>query len=313
MAVELRAQDFEDSDYVQHVKTMCRIIQDRPLSIFKSNDLFYPLFPDYYIERRAVKYLHNVTYNVIDSRMAAQKDTHGFREEYDELGKKKRMPFLDILLQSEIDGKSLSRDDIREEVDTFMFEGHDTTASAISFALFLLSNHQDVQERALEEQKLIFEDDLHQTISFEDLHEMKYLECVIKETLRLYPSVAAYARRTTNEIIYKGHVIPRGINIAIFAYGILRDPEFYENPDNFDPGRFELNDGKKPYAYIPFSAGPRNCIGQKFAILEMKVILSKVLRRFQLLPTSPLHQIILSAEAVLKSKNGIKLKLVMRK
>nr|CAI5825370.1 unnamed protein product [Callosobruchus analis] len=301
------------AEYVQNVKTMCRIIQDRPLSLFKSKDLFYPLFPDYYIEQKAVKHLHNVTYSVIDSRMQALKDNFGVREEYDEFGKKKRMAFLDILLQSELDGRPLSRDDVREEVDTFMFEGHDTTASAISFALFLLSTHLDVQELALAEQQQIFEDDLHRNITFEDLHQMKYLESVIKETLRLYPSVAAYARRTSTEIIYKGHIIPKGINIAIFAYGILRDPEHYENPDDFCPERFELNDGKKPYAYIPFSAGPRNCIGQKFAMLEMKVILSKVLRRFQLTGTTPPHKIILSAEAVLKSKNGIKLKLVRRK
>nr|CAH7752712.1 unnamed protein product [Callosobruchus chinensis] len=313
MGVEMRAQDFENSEYVHNVKTMCRIIQDRPLSVFKSRDLFYPMFPDYYIERKAVKHLHNVTYSVIDSRMQALKDNFGIREEYDEFGKMKRMAFLDILLQSEIDGRPLSRDDVREEVDTFMFEGHDTTASAISFALFLLSTHQDVQEHAVTEQKQIFEDDLHRTITFEDLHRMKYLECVIKETLRLYPSVAAYARRTSTEIIYKGHIIPKGINIAIFAYGILRDPEHYENPDDFCPDRFELNDGKKPYAYIPFSAGPRNCIGQKFAMLEMKVILSKVLRHFQLIGTTPPHQIILSAEAVLKSKNGIKLRLARRK
>ncbi|VEN41620.1 unnamed protein product [Callosobruchus maculatus] len=313
MGVELRAQDLENSEYVHNVKTMCRITQDRSLSVFKSNDLFYPLFPDYYIERNAVKHLHNVTYSVIDSRMQALKDSFDAREEYDELGKKKRMAFLDILLQSKIDGRPLSRDDVREEVDTFMFEGHDTTASAISFALFLLSTHQDVQENAVAEQKLIFEDDLQRTITFEDLHQMKYLECIIKETLRLYPSVAAYARRTGTEIIYKGHIIPKGINIAIFAYGILRDPEHYENPDDFCPERFQLTDGKKPYAYIPFSAGPRNCIGQKFAMLEMKVLLSKVLRRFQLIGTTPPHQIILSAEAVLKSKNGIKLRLVRRK
>nr|CAI5850393.1 unnamed protein product [Callosobruchus analis] len=217
-----------------------------------------------------------------------------------------------MLLKSTVDGKPLSIEDIREEVDTFMFEGHDTTGSAISFALYLLASHQDVQDQALEEQKTIFCEDIHRSVTYNDLQRMKYLECVIKETLRLYPSVPFFGRSTHQPITYKGNVIPTDTDIGIIAYEILRDPKFFPNPEKFDPTRFEILDGTKPYSFIPFSAGPRNCIGQKYAMLEMKSALSRILRNFRLLPTVPEHQITLTVETVLKSHSGIYIRVLER-
>nr|CAI5848782.1 unnamed protein product [Callosobruchus analis] len=114
------------------------------------------------------------------------------------------MAFLDILLRSTLDGQPLSREDIREEVDTFMFEGHDTTASAISFCIFEVATHPDVQEKVLEEQISIFGDDFYRNATLSDLQEMRYLECVVKEALRLYPSVPFIGRKTNEDTMYKG-------------------------------------------------------------------------------------------------------------
>ncbi|VEN63348.1 unnamed protein product, partial [Callosobruchus maculatus] len=212
---------------------------------------------------KAVKQIHNFTYSVIDSRIKTlqnstnvQNDTEG-----------KAVPFLDMLLKSTVDGRPLTREEIREEVDTFMFEGHDTTGSAISFALYLLASHQDVQDHALEEQKTIFCENVHRPSTYNDLQQMKYLECVIKETLRLYPSVPLYGRNTDQPVVYKGNVIPEDIDIGVIAYELQRDPKYFPNPDKFDPTRFEAMDGTKPYCFIPFSAGPRNCIGMYVNII----------------------------------------------
>nr|CAI5832394.1 unnamed protein product [Callosobruchus analis] len=304
MGVTVNAQNDEHSQYVQDIKFLLKVLSERAISVLKGNDLLFPLFPDYYHVRRAVKLLHSVTYSVIDSRR--EKLHQANKKEVvsdDDTGKKKKMAFLDILLKS---------------------TGHDTTSSAMGFAMYLLARHQDVQKNAAEEQRQIFSDDIHRNISYNDLQQMKYLECVIKEVLRLYPPVPMFARSTDKDVSYftfhhmhkieylLGNIIPKGIDIVMFAYGILRDSDYFPDPDKFDPLRFEANAGTKPYSYIPFSAGPRNCIGQKFAMLEMKSTLSKILRNFELHPTNPELKLILASEAVLKSTNGVRIRLAER-
>ncbi|XP_023309751.1 cytochrome P450 4d2 [Anoplophora glabripennis] len=314
MGVSVNAQRNKESCYVENVKEMCRISIERAFSIIKRSEVLYVLSPDYYKEQKIVKELHSVTNSVIDSRREElEQNKINYTDETSSVGEKKKMAFLDILIQSTIDGQPLSREDIREEVDTFMFEGHDTVSSATSFSLYLLAMHPEVQKRAAEEQRHIFEDNINRKSTHNDLQEMKYLEMVIKEALRLYPPVPVFGRATTQDVQYKGNRIPKDVNVTVLSYSILRDPDNFENPEKFDPDRFENSDGTRPYSYIPFSAGPRNCIGQRFAMLELKSTLSRILRSFELHPPQCEHKIILISEAVLKSKNGIKIKLTQRK
>nr|CAI5850388.1 unnamed protein product [Callosobruchus analis] len=308
MGVPVNAQEEEDSEYVKNVKLVSRLLSQRTTTFYERPNWLYWLTPNYYRAKWAVEKIHDFTYSVINSRIQTLQNSGDDQNNNEE----KAVPFLDMLLKSTVDGKPLSIEDIREEVDTFMFEGHDTTGSAISFALYLLASHQDVQDQALEEQKTIFCEDIHRSVTYNDLQRMKYLECVIKETLRLYPSVPFFGRSTHQPITYKGNVIPTDTDIGIIAYEILRDPKFFPNPEKFDPTRFEILDGTKPYSFIPFSAGPRNCIGQKYAMLEMKSALSRILRNFRLLPTVPEHQITLTVETVLKSHSGIYIRVLER-
>lgn len=117
----------------------------------------------------------------------------------DGMGIRKKQALLDVLLQSTIDGKALTNEDIREEVDTFMFEGHDTTTSASCFALYEISKHPDVQQKIYEELTDVMGDRMDEGLSYSDLGEMKYLELVIKEVLRMYPPVPMFGRRTEEE------------------------------------------------------------------------------------------------------------------
>ena len=119
----------------------------------------------------------------------------------DELGIKKRMALLDVLLQSTVDGKPLTNSDIREEVDTFMFEGHDTTTSAICFSLYAISKHPEVERKIYEELQLVLggREKKDEGLKYSDLGELKYLELVIKEVLRMYPPVPMFGRRTEED------------------------------------------------------------------------------------------------------------------
>ncbi|KAJ8943364.1 hypothetical protein NQ318_002597 [Aromia moschata] len=314
MGVSINAQTNCDSDYVFAVKEMCRITFERSLSPIKMFDLLYPLCIDFYRERRYLKTLHDYTDSVIRSRRQELAKGNKQIENDEQVGSKKKMAFLDLLLNTTMDGKPLSDDFIREEVDTFMFEGHDTTSSAISFALYCLAQHPVIQERAFEEQKILFAKDRSKPVTYRDIQEMKYLDLVIKEVLRLYPSVPLIGRAADKDIEFKdGHVIPKDVSIFIFVYGANRDPKYFSEPEKFDPTRFENADGSYPYSYIPFSAGSRNCIGQKFAMLEVKSAISKVLRNYELLPATPKHEPVLLPQAVLSSANGIRIKIRRRK
>ena len=132
--------------------------------------------------------MHAFTNAVIKKRMDhLQSDT--FNDDFvDDVGGKRKHAFLDLLLQSKVDGKPLDAEDIREEVDTFMFEGHDTTTSGISFCLLNIAKHPEVQQRVYEEFQEVLGD--NKSITMQDLNQLHYLEKVIKESLRLYPSVS---------------------------------------------------------------------------------------------------------------------------
>ncbi|KAF2897329.1 hypothetical protein ILUMI_08847, partial [Ignelater luminosus] len=317
MGTKVHAQDNSESKYVFSVKEMSRIIMDRMFSAPKRIDSLYYFSKDYQKETEALKVLHGYTDSVIRSRKQEIIKNNGQNDKValgeDDIGRKERKTFLDILLQYTKDGQSMTDAEIREEVNTFMFEGHDTTASAISFALYALAENPDVQRKVVEELRSIFGDDKDRPATHRELQEMKYLEMVIKETLRLYPSVPFYIRHVHEDVEYDGGIIPKGTNLMIFAYGLHRDAETFPETKRFDPERFtqENQVGRSPYAYVPFSAGPRNCIGQKYAMLEMKSLLAKVLRNYELLEV-PEHKIVLASESVLKSATGMHVQLRKR-
>ncbi|XP_057655374.1 cytochrome P450 4V2-like isoform X2 [Diorhabda carinulata] len=312
MGTKLDALNNGSSEYVKSVRTMCSIFIDRISSVLHPS--LYCLTPNYYREQKALKVLHHHTESIIEKRIEemSRKDESSY---VDTKVKKKRLAFLDLLLNSRVDGESLSREEIREEVDTFMFEGHDTTAAAISFALYCLSTNPGVQEKAYQEQRNIFGKNLKNAKpTIPQLQDMKYLDKVLKETLRLYPSVPFLARRTPSEEMKFGeYTLPKNIDILISIFAMHRDPIYFPDPLKMDPDRFDDDSNRSnSFVYTPFSAGPRNCIGQKFAMLEMKSIISKVLRNYKLLPTNPFHEIKLVANIVLGSNNGICLTLEKR-
>lgn len=286
------------------------IVSQRFIKVWQRNYWIFRLTSpkEYKRLNDSIKLMHEFTENIImERRQSLEKslsENSSEVSEDSEFGVKKRMALLDVLLQSTVNGKPLSNEDIREEVDTFMFEGHDTTTSGISFALCLISRHPEVQQKIIEEIKEVLGTDKDRPVTLRDLGELKYLECVIKESLRLYPPVPIIGRHFTEDVVIRGNKIPAGTNYTVGIYVTLRDPMYFSEPEKFKPERF-LDDSMNKmnaYAYIPFSAGPRNCIGQKFAILEMKSTISKILRHFELLPLGP--EVRPMMNLVLRSANG---------
>ncbi|CAB3369782.1 Hypothetical predicted protein [Cloeon dipterum] len=317
MGTSVHAQTDSESEYVSAMYEITDLIVYRMLRPWLHPDFIHDMTPTGRNFKRCLKTLHGFTNNVIQERKeefrrrkASGEPTH----DGDDIGMKKRTAFLDLLLEMSEGKGEFSDEDIREEVDTFMFEGHDTTAMAMSWGLYYLGCNPDVQQKCVEELEEIFGDD-NRAPTYTDLSQMKYLERVIKETLRLRPSVFMIGRQVTTDLKFDGFSFPKGTGIYLHIISIHQNPKLYPNPEKFDPDRFlpENALGRHPYAYIPFSAGPRNCIGQKFAMLEQKSLLSTLLRNFKLKTAYPEKSSEYIPDLILRPKNGIEIELTLRK
>lgn len=275
-------------------------------------DFLYLLTPQGRLYHHDIQAIHKFTKKVIRERKEVKLAEQRLIEPSSDI--KKRPMFLDVLLDHHITEDSISEEDIREEVDTFMFEGHDTTSAAISWCIYLLGRNPEMQKKVQDEMDAIFANDVDRYATVADLKEMKFLECCIKETLRLFPSVPIIGREVHKEFSVNGNVVPQGAIVVVFSYMLHRDPQSFPRPEEFFPERFlpENSLGRHPFAYVPFSAGPRNCIGQRFALMEEKIVLSNLFRRFSVTSLVPRHNLKLAGELVLRNQNGIEVELTPR-
>ncbi|XP_017837164.1 cytochrome P450 4e3-like [Drosophila busckii] len=289
MGTRVNCIEGENSPIVLGIETLCCVLSERVLSLFKRQEIIYKCTSLYRQQQRSLTTLRYEFARIIEQRRELIKTMHTEPEQDDDLDiKRPKMAFLDNLLTASVEGKPLSFEEIFEEVCTFMFEGHDTTASAITFAIYCLGMSPAAQQRAFEEQQQIFGSAQDRHPSYEQLQNMHYLDLVIKETLRIFPSVPFIFRTAREPTVIVDKYIPQGTTMALAIVAIGHSHHSFDEPFEFRPERFEPAERTRTQANafdnVPFSAGPRNCIGQKFALLELKVTLSKLLRRFRILP-----------------------------
>ncbi|NXA46272.1 CP46A hydroxylase, partial [Nothocercus julius] len=189
---------------------------------------------------------------------------------------------LDILTQI------LKGDDLKETKDdenildnfvAFFVGGHETTANQLSFTVMALAQHPEILERLQAEVDEVI--GAKRDIDYEDICKLTYLSQVLKESLRLYPPVPGTLRWTETEIVIDGIKIPANTTLTFSTYVMGRMERFFKDPLTFDPERFSKEAPKPYYSYFPFSLGPRSCIGQVFSQMEAKVVLAKLLQRFE--------------------------------
>ncbi|NXK91306.1 CP4B1 protein, partial [Formicarius rufipectus] len=291
--------------YIRAVYDLTNLLSKR-IQTFSFKDVFYNLSRKGREFQDACKLAHTHTDKIIQERKMLLSN----EEEHDKIQKKRHLDFLDILLCSkDANGVGLSDEDLRAEVDTFMFEGHDTTASGISWLFYCMALQPEYQQRCREEIQEILGD--RDTIEWDDLGKMTYTTMCIKESLRLFPPVPSVSRQLSKPITFPdGRSLPAGCLVGLNIFGIHRNRNVWEHPEIYDPLRFspENSTQRHSHAFLPFSAGPRNCIGQQFAMNEMKVALALTLLRFELSPD--LSKIpIMIPQVVLRSSNGIHLHL----
>ncbi|KAJ8947562.1 hypothetical protein NQ318_005042 [Aromia moschata] len=335
MGVEKTEEDNTGFDYAMSVMKMCNILHLRHYKIWLRPDFIFKFTNMNREQSHLLDIIHSLTQQVI-KRKKENYFARGMKSEEslyqklwevpnttkkkgddldendeNDIGEKRRLAFLDYMIEaSQTKGNTLSDDEIKEEVDTIMFEGHDTTAAASSFVLSILGVHQDIQEKVFEELKEIFQDDLYRPITFNDTVKMKYLERVILETLRMYPQVV----NEDVKLASGDYTIPKGTTVVIGTYLIHRNTKYYSNPEKFDPDNFlpERCQNRPYYAYIPFSAGPRSCVGRKYAMLKLKVLLASVLRKFRTISIKDEKDFKLQGDIILKREDGFHIRLEER-
>ena len=305
--------------YIKAVYDMSVLISDRGRNPLYIVDWIYSLSTGGRKAKKLCKILHDHSEEVIRERKKALgldgsnegsrvgKDTTKVLETAAK--QKKHLDFLDILLTAkDEEGNGLTDLEIRNEADTFMFEGHDTTTSGMSWTLYCLAKHPEHQEKVREEVRSVLMG--REWLESDDLKELKYTQWCIKEAMRLYPPVFQIFREASEDMDLGGYQVPKGTQIRIAILNMHRHPDIWPNPDEFDPLRFHPSnaEGRDPFAYIPFSAGHRNCIGQSFAMNEEKTVVASIVHRFAL-SLEEGHKVEMAPKLLLRSKEDIQLKL----
>jgi cytochrome P450 len=224
-------------------------------------------FPSHVRFLRAVSALDEVVYRLIDERR------RGGLEGGDVLST--------LLSVRDEAGEPMSDRQIRDEVVTLLVAGHESTGATLSWLLYLLSRYPTVARRVDAELEEVLGG---RTVTFQDLPRLPYLSMVLKETLRLYPPFWMLTRTPVADDVLSGHRIPAGSILMFSAYVTQRRPDFWPNPEAFDPERFtpERSADRPQFAYFPFGGGPRLCIGARLAEMQSLLVLSAVLQRYAL-------------------------------
>ncbi|EDV20811.1 uncharacterized protein TRIADDRAFT_60697 [Trichoplax adhaerens] len=299
----------ERHPYVNAVYQLSYLITERLFRITGYVDWLYRLTESGRRYYRLCKFVHQFTEKIIrEKRQLLKENTN----QYDS-NQKRRLDFIDIILQTrDEDGNCLSDKEINDEINTFMFAGHDTTSSALSWTLYCLAKNPEHQAKVREEADAILnhKDDLE----WDDLNnKLAYTLMCIKEAMRLYAVVPNIERKLDDYVEINGKVLPPGTHIVIQLYILARRSEIWPEPDRFNPLRFSEENIQKrdAYDYIPFSAGPRNCIGKNFALEELKIVLAKIIYNYEI-ELDPARQVTRYYSVISQPTDGIWIKIKRR-
>ncbi|EDW01979.1 GH21738 [Drosophila grimshawi] len=315
-ALGVRLDDCADGDeYRNNITIAEHSFINRVINPLLGSDTLYNNFGNGRKDIPTLKNLHAFSSNIIKKRRQ-NFNREAYETESSDLNTKQRYAMLDTMLLAEMDGL-IDHAGICEEVDTFMFEGFDTTSMNIILALAYLASHPNKQQLCYEEiTQFISNNGELNDLDSRTLGQLKYLECVIKETQRLCPSVPSIMRECHEDTKLANNLImPKGTQIIVHIFDIHRNPLYFEEPNEFIPERFlpENSTQRHPFAFIPFSAGRRNCIGQKFAMLEVKTLLVYILSHFMVLPVSNPKDYRYLAGILIRTKEDVFIKITKRK
>ncbi len=259
----------EVGDETRTVVEALQVLQDNFLHRFNSlmpPPLWLPT-PGNLRIKRAVRRLDDIIYGFIRQRRAERSD---------------KGDLLSLLLNArdESDGTGMTDTQVRDEAMTLFLAGHETTALTLSWTWYLMAQHPEAEQRLWAELDTIL---AGRAPMVDDWPKLKFTEAIALESMRLYPPAYVIGREATSACVIAGHDVPKGTTVLMPQWVVQRDPRFYTDPDAFRPERW-LDERIKTlpkFAYFPFGGGPRVCIGQQFAMMELVLILATIAQKFR--------------------------------
>ncbi|XP_025418931.1 cytochrome P450 4C1-like isoform X2 [Sipha flava] len=282
LGVQFNAQYYGHHRFVENLQTAMLTWEYRISHPWYLSKTLFRLSTVKYQHDRSQKIINEFTDDIIKKKINELKQNNDDEKKptWDsEDVSRKTKTFIEVLLGNY---HNMSHEQIRDELITIMIGGQETTAIANACTIFMLAHHQDVQNKVFEELELIFSvGDPTRTPTYEDLQQMTYLERVIKETLRLFSPLPLLGRSLDEEMKIGEYLCPAGSTLLIFPLFVQTSPKYYSDPEKFNPDNFLPNAcrSRHPNAFLPFGAGYKNCIGIKYAMFQIKTVVSTLVRR----------------------------------
>jgi cytochrome P450 len=283
-----------ESEAVEIGKALTTIIELFNMLLLPFSELLERL-PLPHVRRfeRAKARLDQTIYRLIDERRQSRSD---------------RGDLLSMLLlaqDDEGDGLGMSDQQVRDEAMTIFLAGHETTANALTWTWYLLSQNPEAEAQLHAELDRVIG---NRSPTFDDVPHLPYTEMVLSEAMRLYPPAWAIGRLAIQEYPIGDYVIPKGSLVLLSQYVTHRDPRFFPNPERFDPMRWtpEAKASRPQYAYFPFGGGPRRCIGEGFAWMEGVLVIAALARQWRM-RLAPGAKIAIQPVITLRPKSGVQM------
>lgn len=246
---------------------------------------------------RALKQLDALVYGIIEQRRQSDEDPGDL--------------LAMLMAVQDEDGQGMTDKQLRDEVMTLFFAGHESTASLLTWTFYLLAKHPTVAERLQTELQTVLNG---RTPTVADLRNLRFANQVILEALRLLPPIWGTVREATEEVELGGYRFAKGTNFIVSQYVSHRDPKYFTDPTAFQPERWtaEFTQTLPEYAYFPFGSGPRICIGKPFAIMEAVLVLATISQRYQAVLEPTTYEAVPDPVIVLRPKGGMPMRLIRR-
>ncbi|XP_033228407.1 cytochrome P450 4C1-like isoform X3 [Belonocnema kinseyi] len=268
--------------YTECVNRTMELIMVRGLRLWLHPDIIFNLTKMSKEFYKCITWMHTTAHSIIVKKKVKLEQPDD--AESDEIANQRKV-FLDILLDLQ-DKQKFSEQDVCDEVNLMIGAAYDTVAVSLQYIMLMLASYPDVQEKLYQELKHIYGKVIPENLSVatEDLKKMKYTERVIQESMRLFPTVPFLTRKVVQDLEIGGYTLPQGSTAFISVIKVHRDEKYWPDPLKFDPDRFLPEEVAKrnPNCYMPFSIGPRNCIGSTYAMMEMKTVVAKILLKYVL-------------------------------
>uniref|UniRef100_A0A182S598 Cytochrome P450 n=1 Tax=Anopheles funestus TaxID=62324 RepID=A0A182S598_ANOFN len=300
------------------IEKICTIMCSRVFNVLLYSDLLYNMTPRYREMDSLRSKLQEMLDPIVNGRreeMARERLENPNLDE--EENYRKPQIFLDQLLNMKHGDEDLTTKEIQNHLHTIIAAGSETSANEVAYILLLLAMHPDVQDRVYEEIRSIYGDS-SLNISYETISAQNYLDQVIKETLRLFPVAPFIGRKTIEPVKLGDVVVPPGVTLIMSIFNVHRNKELWGeraeifDPDRFDPSTYNARE-QHPFSYIPFGGGPRNCIGYRYSMYTMKIMVTQVLHSYVLSsPLTPTDSLGLSLAVTLKSAVGHQIRIKRR-